>query len=214
MKHAKSFLFTILLTGACVSGAHGQGVIGLPYFGLEVGYERLRGIPNTNSLDGIGAGAELNFPMTRGRQEVGLDARAGLDFFRVDGSGHTRHLTMVDAGLRAYSPVQYGLKPYAGVGLGWGRLSDSPQAGPSTTTDTVYFPLEAGIELARGPFSLTPFFRYIVSTDGDFDDFWEAGGKAAYWFNRGMATTVSVTHTDFKGDDRKLGVRVGLLFTF
>jgi len=230
MKLTKHLFLTLLISGTCAAGAHGQGLIGQTTFDFNAGYERVSGfnvggglvvddviIPSelpppaaarNRTLDGVGAGAAFNLPLTRGRQEIGIDARGELDYFRVTGSGTTFHSTSISGGLRAYAPVQQVFKPFAGAGIGWNRVK------VDESDDTIFFPLEVGVEWVSGPFSVTPYYRYVINTDGDFDNFWEVGGTGAYWFNRGMAVSVSVSHTDYKGDAKKLGVRAGLIFSF
>lgn len=182
-----------------------QGLIGEPYFGLDGGWERL---DNDESDDGWGVGAELNAPLPMaGQPQFGTDLNLRFDYSDV----LDRDIWDVRGLFRGYMREEM-FKPFAGIGVGWLDAD---------VEDTIYLPLEVGLEFGLGPVSLAPFFRYSFAFDSGIGDFWEVGGNGVYWLaGDGVGLTASVTYTDYddfggaEGISDGIGARVGLVFSY
>lgn len=204
----------LLFFGLCASfavscAAHAQGLLGHRYLEINAGYERFTG----DSIDGQGAGGALNLPLRQEPGEFGWDLHAEIDYLRAKDSGVTLSATQIGASVRGFMPLDGGLKPFAGAGLNHVRLK-AYGFGESESDSALYLPLDFGLEFATGSFSLTPFFRYSLALESDWDDSWAVGLGTAYWFDIGWGTTLTASHTDFDGGTEVLGVRLGLVFPF
>lgn len=202
MNKMKAVIAGLLASGLLVSAASAQGLLGERYVGADIGYEDA----SPGSQDGYGFGLEANLPLDFGGPQAAYGSDVNLDFDFIDFDNVD--IMSFDGVYRAYMPLEGGLNPLAGAGLGW---LDFDAGGGST--DTIYVPLELGLEWVNGPWSLTPLFRYSIAFDDNVNDFWSVGARVAYWFGNGWGATGSIDHTDYDGAD-KLGFRFGVVYAY
>lgn len=207
MKTHQAFTVGLIFSALMVAGVNAQGLLGERYFGIDGGWERFE---NGVSDEGWGAGAELNapFPMRRTGRSLSTDLNFRFDYRDV------LDLDLMDAAgvLRAYVPPgEVGFTPFLGAGFGWLDLD---------VVDTTYVPAEVGAEIALGPMSVVPFFRYIFALDSAVEDYWTAGATGVWWIDRAWGFTVSGAYTDYDEMERTLGIsnslsaRVGIVFAY
>ncbi|MEX2381286.1 MAG: hypothetical protein WD490_02795 [Opitutales bacterium] len=203
-------MITLGLVASCLlaSGLNAQGLLGERYLGINGGWERFE---NGVEEDGWGAGVEVNapFPMADPRATYGSDLRLKGNYIDV----FDRDIIDVEGTLRAYMTSERGtFKPFLGAGFGWLDFD---------VVDTTYVPVEAGVELTAGQFSLIPFFRYTFALDSAVDDFWSAGATGVLWMAETWGITASVDYRNYddvgvfdEGVDRGIGARLGLVFAY
>jgi hypothetical protein len=197
------------LVGISLFGLHAsaRGLVGERYFGIDGGWERL---DNGDSDEGWGVGAELNMPFQMaGRQlQYGSDLRLRGDYKDV----FDRDIYDVNAVIRGFmQPTRTGFTSFAGAGVGWVDFD---------AEDSIYLPVEAGLQFALGPISLIPYVRYSFAFDSAVDDFWSAGANSVFWLGDAWGVTASIAYTDYddigglEGIDSGVGVRLGLVFSY
>lgn len=210
MTSTRLLFLTIFTSSLLVSAACAQGLIGLRYTELNGGYVRVSGFGE--SIDGWGAGASLNAPLTAG-QEFGVDFNGGLGYLRMTESGVRLDGYGLSGVFRGYARVRDDITPYAEAGLGWSRARVRG-FGSSATDSAFTLPLGVGIELLTGSFSLTPFFRYTIDLENNIGDTLALGAKAAYWFEPNWGVTLEAAYIDFDGDVDGHHIIGGLVYRF
>lgn len=212
MNTTKHVILGLIASCLVASAANAQGLLGERYIGISGEYSRLSGFGG--SVDGWGAGAEFNVPLTGPFARVGLDADLFAGYSRMregevkfDGYG-------VGGILRAFVGTDLpGLKPYIGTGAGF-NYSRVRVFGESETDSTIAIPAEAGVEYAIGSFSIRPFYRYVWAVESGYEDFWTAGATAALWFSDAFGTALTLTHSDLDDGVRDRAAEVALLISF
>lgn len=189
-----------------VPHAAGQGLLGERYLSVDGGWERLE---NGDSDDGWGAGATVNIPGPRDPMAAfGMDLAIEGNYMDV----FDRDIYDVDGVIRAYTmPGEAGIRAFVGAGFGWVDYD---------LDDTTYVPVEGGIELTVGRFSVLPYYRYIFALDSAFDDYWAAGANGVFWVDEIWGFTASFEYRDLDdvdvlgGVDTGWSARAGLIFSF
>jgi hypothetical protein len=213
MKNLKLLVLGVITSAVLLSGAHAQGLLGERYVEFYGAFARLD-LPGLDDINGGGGGILLNAPIEGSYVgQIGVDAAFEAGYIRFSGQGVTMSTFGLEALVRGYAPVGFGLKPYIGSGLSWAWTSISAP-GTRGRDDGFGLPLEIGVEFAHRALSATPYFRYIWALQSNQSDVWQVGAKGAYWFDRGFGLTLDVSHTDMGRDREILGVTAGIVLLY
>jgi hypothetical protein len=193
MKLSRNITFALGLMAAAASHAQttpatttGYGLLGHRYTELNVGLQDVKHL----SDHGFSAGAAANNPLIPGM----LDAGASYSYSWIRGP-FKGHANTIGGYATAYTPFN-GVKPFAGVGLGYQWSS----FGFGASDDNPLWGLTAGVEIPAGAVTITPRINYA-------DDFestrkstqtWTFQVEANYWFNQTSAVFGSIGKSDVR----------------
>jgi hypothetical protein len=168
-------------------GRFGEGLLGHRYTELNFGLENLEHV----SDHGYSVGAAANNPLIPGV----LDAGASYSYSWIRGP-FKGHANTIGSYATAYTPFR-GVKPFAGVGLGYQWTSFSAGSGD----DHGLWGLTTGVEIpaARG-LTITPRINYADDFEGSRNsvEVWTYQVEANYWVNEKSAVFGSFGKSDVR----------------
>ena len=187
----------------------GQGILGERYFGLQAGYIR---ISNGDSFDGFGVGTGVNIPIVK--EKIGVDLLPMFSLSRLSENNIDLDTRTISADLIVFPNPEAEIKPFVGIGIGWGESKISAPGFLSITEDSFFTSYMIGIEFAANRFGIRPSIGYTWFEDDDFDNSWDFGASANFWIDEHWSLFAGVFYSDSDNDFDAVSITGGILFAF